>query len=73
MPRMLDNISAAHRLRVRPRPGSPRSWRGSCSQGQPPFIPTDAQRAEVQETACMRLHHESVSVIMTIPETTLKR
>jgi hypothetical protein len=71
---MLDNISAAHRPPRQAKAGLPPGRGGSIDgKGQPPFIPTDAQRAEVRKLRACGFTNESISVIMTIPETTLKR
>jgi hypothetical protein len=71
---MLDNISAAHRPPRQAKAGLPPGRGGSIDgKGQPPFIPTEAQRAEVQKLRACGFTSESISVIMTIPETTLKR
>ena len=74
MPRMLDNVSAAHRPPRQVKAGLP-PGRGAVkgARGQQPFIPTDTQRAQVMKYVACGFNHDSISVIMSIPHATLER
>jgi hypothetical protein len=74
MPRMLDNVSAAHRPPRQVKAGLP-PGRGAVkgARGQPPFIQTATQRAEVRKLRACGFTTDSISVIMTIPAATLER
>lgn len=46
---------------------------GAGAMGQPPFVPTDAQRTQVRRMVACGFTHESISVITSIPVNTLER
>src|SRR5215472_11802472 len=74
MPRILDNVRAAHRPPRQAKAGIP-PGKGAApgQQGQAPFVATDAQRARVMTLVACGFINESISVIMAIPIATLER
>ena len=74
MPRMLDNVSAAHRPPRQVKAGlAPGRGAVQGARGQPAFVATDKQRAEVRKLRACGFTNESISVVMTIPLATLER
>jgi hypothetical protein len=72
-PRILDKVVQIHRPPRQAKAGIPPGKGGGGVGGQPPFIPTDAQRVEVRRMVACGFTNESISVIMTIPQATLER
>lgn len=59
---------------IRQAPGRPPGRGGSTNgNGQPPFIPTDAQRARIMTLVAAGFTNESIAVVMAIPSETLER
>jgi hypothetical protein len=73
-PRILDKVVQVHRPPRQAKAGiAPGQGGVPGRMGQPAFVATDKQRAEVMKYVACGFTHDSISVIMAIPANTLDR